>query len=97
MAETSHRSGSQDSDAKPSPRLLEQIAIERKAITRQATYGTFKVESIHGRLFELETYLECIHTQSTKYMFGVFFCDSVVACGLVAFRLHFPKRTEPPT
>lgn len=73
MAETSHRSGSQDSDAKPSPRLLEQIAIERKAITRQATYGTFKVESIHGRLFELETYLECIHTQSTKYMYGVFF------------------------
>lgn len=64
--------GSKESGTKPSPRLLEQIAIERKALTRQQTYGTFKVESIHGRLFELETFLDCVHAQSIKYIYGVF-------------------------
>jgi hypothetical protein len=55
-----------------SPRVEEIHAIQRKAFLRQKTYGTFHKESIHGRLFELNTYLECVCAQVPLYIWTVF-------------------------
>lgn len=64
------------SDARPlTPRdksVAQAITLQRRQLRHENTYGTFKKESVHGLLFELDTFMECIQGQAHMHMLANF-------------------------